>query len=109
MIISNMKINILIVIAVIFFTFASQAQYQYIDLLTLHTNIVTTAGVGNLITISNVCTNMPDIVTNPAYITMGDSVPTAFSKINSDFNYVSNLYSQSLNLPLIQIICIIYQ
>jgi hypothetical protein len=61
----------------------ASAQISYVDILTRVTN--GTSSTGSRITITNVCTNAVYTITNPASVTIGDELPAAFAKVNTNF------------------------
>jgi hypothetical protein len=74
------------------FSAFSQSGYQYINLTGLSTNLTTSTA---RITIPGVCTNYVYTVVNSNNIIIGDPIPAAFAKVNSTFNYLSNLLATS--------------
>ena len=77
--------------------FVARAQLQMVDLTTRTTNASWTSG--SLLTVFGVYTNKSYTTTNPATVTIGDPIPTAFSKVNGNFVYMSNQLFQALLLP----------
>jgi hypothetical protein len=63
------------------------AQISFINLTSLSTNVTTSSA---LITIPGLCTNYTYTVVNSNNLVIGDTLPTAFGKVNSSFAYVSN-------------------
>lgn len=68
--------------------------YQVIDISTLTTNASHSAAY---ITIPGVCTNAAYTATNPASVTVGDSLPNAFVKVNTNFYQLTILVTATSN------------
>lgn len=90
-----MKQNLALIIA--FTSAIARAQFQMLDTTTLHTNNASTHA---FISIPGICTNAPYTTTNYIYVTVGDSIPSAaWTKLNSDLNYLTNQLILALQLP----------
>lgn len=74
---------------------------QMLDMTTPHTNNASTHA---FITIPGVCTNAPYTTTNYIYIVYGDAPPLAWSKVNSDLAYFTNIVFKGASVAVTNVL-----
>lgn len=69
------------IIATLLLSACAASAIQYVDVTTRVTNVVTTTG---RITVTNQFTNAVYVAVNSNSVTIGDPLPTAFNKVNTN-------------------------
>ena len=69
---------------------ATQTNLYQVDLTTTQTNVTSSTA---LISITNVCTNAVYFSVNSNTIVIGDSLPTAFNKVNSNSVWITSRFT----------------